>query len=78
MYNTVTRLTTQPPYRTQQRDAATHSGNSHSAPAGRMVYNIYGWWCSDAMIASEILVPSSNPKNRIFVLTDDGQKLVDK
>jgi len=33
---------------------------------------------SDVTIAREILVPVSNPDNRYFFLTDDGQKIIDK
>jgi hypothetical protein len=58
-------------------------GNSHSAPAGRMVYNIYGlsrrWWGGGEVTRRcEILVPGSNPENHYFFLTDKGQKMVDK
>ena len=43
----------------QKFDKGLRKLNSHSAPAGRMVYNIYGLWGGSGEV-----VAGSNPKNR--------------
>jgi hypothetical protein len=62
-----------------QRDAATHTARLQ---VGWYIIfmaspGVVGWWCSDATIASEILVLVQIPNIANLFLMDDRQKMVD-